>query len=543
MRRFNPIKPVSTKHLQLHDMRAFGSRPLMLGVLALTMAGCQNLRGPEPVSTVLNPPVFSNVPNAYQGAQGPSIATQGWRDFFNDTRLHQLIELGLNNNRDLRTTALNIERARQQYRITENALIPTVDLSTSASRQVTAQNRDAANVYSVGLGVTAYELDLFGRIRNLKDSALDSFLATRSAYDATQISLIGQIAQVWVALSYDAAQLKLAQQTLSSQQEAYRLNQRRFEVGIDSEVTVRQAQISVETARGDVAAFQTQIAQDRNLLELLVGQQVPNTLLPDTQIQKITNQSALGAGLPSDLLANRPDIVQAEYQLRAAGGNLGAARARLYPTISLTGSAGLASTDLSDLFKSGAFIWNIGPRLDLPIFDAGTRRANVNIAEVDQQIALNDYEKSIQTAFREVSDTLATRATINDRLGAQTRLVDATATNYRLSNARFRAGIDNYLTVLDAQRSQYAAQKNLLSLQQANLNSQINLYKVLGGGVQPTTGVTKPVSAPTPIVTETVTTVTPVTPTSSVITTTQTTTKQKSVIRKTKTKTLTKNVR
>lgn len=189
----------------------------------------------------------------------------------------------------------------------------------------------------------------------------------------------------------------------------------------------------------------------------------------------------LGAGLPSDLLQNRPDITNAEYQLRAAGGNLGAARARLYPSISLTGSAGLASTDLSDLFKSGAFVWSIGPQLDLPIFDAGTRRANVKIAEVDQQIALNNYEQSIQTAFREVKDVLATRATINDRLSAQTRLVEATNTNYRLSNARFRAGIDNYLTVLDAQRSQYAAQQALLSLQQANLNSQINLYKVLGG--------------------------------------------------------------
>lgn len=461
-------------------------RGLALSVLTLAIAGCQNLRSPEPASTVVIPPAYINIPNAYTGAQGTSIANQGWKDFFKDARLHQLIELGLANNRDLRTTALNIERARQQYRISENALLPTVDLSTNVSRQVTAQSRDASTVYSVGLGVTAYELDLFGRVRNLKDAALDSFLATRSAYDSTQISLIGQIAQVWLALSYDAAQLKLAQQTLSSQQEAYRLNQRRFEVGIDSEVTVRQAQITVETARADVAAFQTQIAQDRNLLELLVAQQVPNTLLPDTQIQQVTNQSVLGAGLPSDLLRNRPDIIGAEYQLRATGGNLGAARARLYPSISLTGSAGLASTDLSDLFKSGAFVWNIGPRLDLPIFDAGTRQANVKIAEVDQQIALNNYEKSVQTAFREVSDTLATRATINDRLSAQTRLVEATATNYRLSEARFRAGIDNYLTVLDAQRSQYAAQKSLLSLQQANLSSQIDLYKVLGGGVQTT---------------------------------------------------------
>ena len=465
-------------------------RGLTLGTLAIAMAGCQNLRGPEPTSTVVIPPSFQNLPNTYAGSQTPSIATKGWKDFFSDVRLQQVIELGLLNNRDLRTTALNIERARQQYRISENSLIPTVNASTGVNRQKTLQSGDAYTAYSVGVGVTAYELDFFGRVRNLKDAALDSFLATSSARDATQIGLIGQIAQVWTAISYDTAKLRLAEQTLKSQEQAYRLNQKRFEVGIDSEVTVRQAQITVETARNDVAAFKTQIAQDRNLLELLVGQSVSADLLPSTKVKQITNTTVLGAGLPSDLLQNRPDITSAEYQLRAAGGNLGAARARLYPSISLTGTAGLASTDLSNLFKSGAFIWSIGPQLDLPIFDSGTRQANVNIATVDQELALNNYERSVQVAFREVSDVLATRATINDRLNAQNRLVGATATNYRLSDARFKAGIDNFLTVLDAQRSQYAAQQALLSLEQANLNSQIDLYKVLGGGLQTTTTAT-----------------------------------------------------
>ncbi len=470
-------------------------RGLSLGTLAIALAGCQNLRGPEPSTSVVIPPSYQNLPDAYTGAQAPSIATKGWQDFFSDARLQQVIALGLLNNRDLRTTALNIERARQQYRISENGLIPTVNASTGVTRQQTLQTNDPYTTYSVGVGVTAYELDFFGRIRNLRDAALDSFLATRSARDATQISLIGQIAQTWTAISYDMAKLRLAEQTLKAQEEAYRLNQKRFEVGIDSEVTVRQAQITVETARGDVAAYKTQIAQDRNLLELLVGQPVSADLLPTTQIQQITNSTVLGAGLPSDLLQNRPDITSAEYQLRAAGGNLGAARARLYPSISLTGTAGLASTDLSDLFKSGAFIWSIGPQLDLPIFDSGTRQANVAIAEVDQELALNNYERSVQVAFREVSDVLATRATINDRLSAQNRLVGATATNYRLSEARFRAGIDNFLTVLDAQRSQYAAQQALLSLEQANLSSQIDLYKVLGGGLQTTTPPAPTVSA------------------------------------------------
>lgn len=465
-------------------------RGLTLATLAIAIAGCQNLRGPQPAASVVIPPSYQNLPDAYAGAQSPSIANKGWQEFFSDARLQQIIELGLLNNRDLRTTALNIERARQQYRISENGLIPTVNASTGVTRQQTVQANDPYTSYSVGVGVTAYELDFFGRVRNLKDAALDSYLATRSARDATQISLIGQIAQTWTAISYDTAKLRLAEQTLKAQEQAYRLNQKRFEVGIDSEVTVRQAQITVETARGDVAAYKTQVAQDRNLLELLVGQPVPADLLPTAQkIKQITNATVLGAGLPSDLLQNRPDISSAEYQLRAAGGNLGAARARLYPSISLTGSAGLASTDLSDLFKSGSFIWSIGPQLDLPIFDSGTRQANVNIAEVDQQLALTNYEKLVQVAFREVSDVLATRATINDRLSAQNRLVGATATNYRLSEARFRAGIDNFLTVLDAQRSQYAAQQALLSLEQANLNSQIDLYKVLGGGLQTTTPV------------------------------------------------------
>ena len=462
-------------------------RGLTLGTLAIAMAGCQNLRGPEPTTSVVIPPSFQNLPDAYAGAQGPSIANQGWQEFFSDARLQQVIELGLLNNRDLRTTALNIERARQQYRISENGLIPTLNASTGANRQKSLQSGDAYTAYSAGVGVTAYELDFFGRVRNLKDAALDTFLATSNARDATQIGLVGQIAQVWTAISYDTAKLRLAEQTLKSQEQAYRLNQKRFEVGIDSEVTVRQAQITVETARGDVAAFKTQIAQDRNLLELLVGQSVSADLLPSTKVKQITNTTVLGAGLPSDLLQNRPDITSAEYQLRAAGGNLGAARARLYPSISLTGTAGLASTDLSDLFKSGAFIWSIGPQLDLPIFDSGTRQANVNIAAVDQELALTNYERSVQVAFREVSDVLATRATINDRLNAQNRLVGATATNYRLSDARFKAGIDSFLTVLDAQRSQYAAQQALLSLEQANLNSQIDLYKVLGGGLQTTT--------------------------------------------------------
>lgn len=257
-------------------------------------------------------------------------------------------------------------------------------------------------------------------------------------------------------------------------------------MGIDSEVPLRQAQISVETARDDVANYKTQMAQAKNLLDLLVGQQVPQNLLPNQPVSSITRESIFATGLPSDLLNNRPDVKSSEYQLSAAGANIGAAKAALFPTITLTGSAGYASTELSDLFKSGAGIWSIGPSLDLPIFDWGTRRANVNISKTDQQLALASYEKSIQTAFREVNDALATRNNIGDRLQAQRRLVEATNRNYTLSTARFRAGIDGYLTVLDAQRTSYSAEQGLLLLQQANLNNQVELYKTLGGGVKAT---------------------------------------------------------
>ena len=454
----------------MQNVWSISGRSIAVSALALALAACQSMRGPEPV-------VKTDIPQSYAySASGTSIAEQGYKQFFADPRLLGVIDLALANNRDLRTATLNIERAQQQYRITQNNQLPTIGASGSAIRQV-SQSRDPNNPYStyqVGLGVTAYELDFWGRVRSLKDAALDSYLSTQSARDSTQISLISQVAQAWLNYSFATANLRLAEQTLKAQQDSYNLNKKRFDVGIDSEVPLRQAQIYVETARNDVANYKTQIAQAQNLL-------------PTQPVKRITQQNVFTAGLPSDLLNNRPDVKAAEYNLSAAGANIGAAKARLFPTISLTGSAGYASTDLSDLFKSGGFVWSIGPSLDLPIFDWGTRRANVKISETDQKIALSDYEKSVQSAFREVNDALATRANIGERLTAQQRLVEATNRNYTLSNARFRAGIDSYLTVLDAQRSSYSAEQGLLLLQQANLNNQIELYKTLGGGLKANT--------------------------------------------------------
>ncbi|MFW1858215.1 multidrug efflux RND transporter AdeIJK outer membrane channel subunit AdeK [Acinetobacter defluvii] len=465
----------------MQNLWSISGRGIAVSALALALTACQSMRGPEPVAQ-------ANIPTSYlESASGTSIAEQGYKDFFADPRLLQVIDLALTNNRDLRTATLNIQRAQQQYQITENNQLPTIGASGGILRQDTLNTQKPMTSYNVGLGVTAYELDFWGRVRSLKDNALDSYLATASARDATQISLIGQVAQAWLNYSFANAQLKLADQTLKAQLDSYNLNKKRFDVGIDSEVPVRQAQVSVETARNDVANYKTQIAQAQNLLNLLVGQQVPANLLPSQRVTKITNNSALTAGLPSDLLTNRPDVRAAEYKLSAMGANIGAAKARLFPTISLTGSAGYASTDLSDLFKSGAFVWSLGPSLDIPLWDWGTRKANIKISETDQEIALSDYEKSIQSAFREVNDALATRQNIGDRISAQRRLVDATNTTYKLSNARFRAGIDSFLTVLDAQRSSYAAEQGLLLLEQANLNNQVELYKTLGGGVKANT--------------------------------------------------------
>ena len=460
---------------------SISGRSIAVSALALALTACQSMRGPEPIAQ-------ADIPTGYIGSTtGPSVAEQGYKDFFADQRLVQVIELALANNRDLRTATLNIQRAQQAYQISENNQLPTIGASGSVLRQDTLSSSKPMTTYNVGLGVTAYELDFWGRVRSLKDNALDSYLATQSARDATQISLIGQVAQAWLSYSFANANLKLADQTLKAQLESYNLNKKRFDVGIDSEVPVRQAQISVETARNDVANYKTQVAQAQNLLNLLVGEQVPSALLPTQRVTRITKTTAIAAGLPSDLLNNRPDIRTAEYRLSAAGANIGAAKARLFPSISLTGNAGYASTDLSDLFKSGSFVWAVGPSIDLPIFDWGTRQANIKISETDQQIALADYEKSIQSAFREVNDALAVRQNIGDRLAAQKRLVDATNTTYKLSNARFRAGIDNYLTVLDAQRTAYAAEQGLLLLEQANLNNQVELYKSLGGGVKANT--------------------------------------------------------
>lgn len=456
-------------------------RTMAISALTLALVACQSTRlsTATPVAQAEIPSTFTAMPEATQ-AERPSIAAQGYQDFFADERLKKVIAMALEHNRDLRVAAFNVEKVQQQYRIANNGLLPTVGSGFGVTQQGNS-NMSSTN-YSVNVGITGYELDFWGRVASLKDSALEGYFATQNSKDNVQVQLIGQIAQAWVGLSYAEQNLALAQQTLKIQQDAYVLNEKRFKAGITSELPVRQAQVSVETAKGDVAAYKTQIQQAKNALNLLVGSNVPSNLLPQSAVRKITNNSVLNAGLPSELLNYRPDLQAAEHQLRAAGANITAAKARLYPSITLSSSAGLASTSLSDLFKSGAFAWRIAPSIDLPIFDWGTRKANVKVSETDQKIALANYEKAIQTAFREVNDVLATRANIHDRIAAQRRLVEATNASYKIAQLRFKAGIDNYLSVLSAQQNNYNVEKGLLSLQQAEINSQIELYKALGGG-------------------------------------------------------------
>jgi multidrug efflux system outer membrane protein len=411
-----------------------------------------------------------------------------WQEFFVNPQLQKLIGLALTNNRDLRVAALNIDKSRAQFRIQRADLFPRVDAGASATYQRLAEDFSGTGLpvdlhqYTVGLGVSSYELDLFGRVQNLKDQALQQFFATGEARRSVQISLVAEVAVNYLRLAADREQLKLAGDTLASRQTSYQLIRRRYELGISSALDLHQAQITVDTARVDIARFTTFVAQDENALNLVVGSHVPNDFLPDELSDTLTAVKDLQPGLPSDVLLNRPDILQAEALLKGTNANIGAARTAFFPRITLVSSVGFGSDDLSGLFKDGSSVWKFAPQISIPIFNAGSNQANLQVAEVDRDIAVAQYEKAIQTAFREVADALALRGTINDQVAAQQSLTDATGESYRLSQARYEKGSDSYLNVLDSQRSLYGSQQNLISVRLARLTNLVTLYKVLGGG-------------------------------------------------------------
>ncbi len=459
--------------------------PLLL--MSSFLCGCT--RAPQYVRPQL--PVPSAWPEssvAQAGVPGaPEAATLKWQEFFTDPRLQSVIELALVNNRDFRIATLNIEKVQALYRIQRAELYPTVVASAGADAYRVPKNLSSSDQpetfaqYTVGLGAASWELDLFGRIRSLKSRALEQYLATEQAQSATQISLIAAVANSYLALAADREDLRLAQETFDAQQASYELILRTRQVGIASDLDVRQAQSQVEAARVDIARYSGQVALDENALNLLVGAPVtPGMLAGD--LSQVAAFKDVAPGIPSEVLLRRPDILAAEHLLRAANANIGAARAAFFPRISLTAAAGIVSSDLTNLFKPAAGTWNFAPQVVLPIFDSGARRANLQVAEVDRRIAIADYEKSIQAAFREVSDALSLRTTLVAQQDALQSLVNALQDAYRLSEARYKGGIDSYLSVLVAQRSFYLAQQQLVGARFARLSNLVTLYKVLGGG-------------------------------------------------------------
>lgn len=486
------------------------SRLLGLSFLALSMAACNTIPKAD-TSPVLAEP---NLPieQAY-GAFGdetvstseqPSIAGQRWQDFYSDERLKALIALGLENNKDFESARLAIEKARAQYRITDINDLPTINGQAGYSRQSQSSprvetpfgstgGRQTTDSYSVNLGLASYELDFWGRIDSLKDQALQRFLSTTAAKDSIQISLISNIAQSYANLSYSLAQLKLAEATVESRERSLFIAQERFKAGIDPKLPSLQSAAALENARLAVLRAQSSILTSRNALQFLLGAPVPTELIPSPAVSNITNHEVFSAGLPSELLRYRPDVLQAEYDLKAAGANIAVARAAYFPTISLASSVGVRSDGLSDLFDSDAVSWSFGPNISVPIFDAGRLDANYDVAKVEREQTLASYERSIQTAFREVSDVLATRATLGEQLAAQYRLQDNFDQTYEIADARFKAGISNYLDVLDAQRSLFDTQQGILDLELQKIISQIELYQALGGGANLDTPVAIPV--------------------------------------------------
>jgi len=455
--------------------------------MSIFLCGCppkqQYVRPGLPV-----PSAWPEGANAGAGAPGaPAAADVKWQEFFTDQRLQSVIELALANNRDLRVATLSIEKVQALYRIQSAQLYPTISASASVDTYrlpeslSSADHAETVAQVTVGLGTVAWELDFFGRIRSLKSAVLEQYLATEQARSATQISLVAAVANTYLILAADRENLRLAQVTRDAQQASYELILSSRDAGIASDLDLSQARSQVEVAQREIARFSGQVALDESALNLLVGTPVDSSLLSD-ELGKVGALKDVQPGLPSDVLLRRPDILQAEHELEAASANIGAARAAFFPRISLTAAVGIASSDLINLVSPAAGTWSFAPQAVLPIFDYGARKAFYRAAEVDRDMAIATYEKAIQTAFREVSDSLSLRVTLVAQQDAQQSLVNSLEEAYRLSEARYKAGIDSYLSVLVAQRQLFAAQQLLVITHQARLSNLVTLYKVLGGG-------------------------------------------------------------
>ena len=454
-------------------------------ILMVLLAGCTLApKYDRPEAPV--PKTWPSGPSYQDTKQAPQASQLPWRDFITDPRLREVVAVALANNRDLRVTGLNVEKAKAMFGINRASLLPIVNATGNwYQERVPADLSSSGKIYtaekySVNLGLAAWEIDFFGRIRSLKDAALEQYLATDEARRSAQILLVATVTQAYLALAADREALQLVASTLEAQEAAYNMIRKRHEVGMASELDLRRSQTQVETARGDVARYTQLVAQDENGLNLLVGSSVRPDLLP-RDLSGVTLPRDISAGLSSDVLLGRPDVLAAEHFLKAANANIGAARASLFPRISLTTSFGTASADLSGLFKGGSNVWTFAPQIVMPIFDPRLWYA-YDVTKLEKEISVAQYEKSVQTAFREVADALAEKGTVSRRVTAQQSLVDAMAVVYRLSEMRYEKGIDSYLSVLDAQRSLYGAQQGLILLRLASVNNIVTLYKTLGGG-------------------------------------------------------------
>lgn len=453
----------------------------LIPLAAAVIASC-SLEAPPDI------PGAESVPVRFSGSgEGVVPADLDWRSFFTDPRLRGLVAVALDNNRDLRVAALKVEETRARYDISRSALFPAVDASAAGNRRRvpgTAAAGGSSAVFrehEVSVGITSYELDLFGRIRSLNRAALEDHLASDSARLATRIALVAQVGAQYFTERALLEQIRLSEETLASVRETHGLTVKRLEAGDVSELDARSVEIQVRTAEADLAAHRQHLDMTRNALEFLIGTTLPKDLPQGRSLDRGI-VADVRAGVPSDLLARRPDILEAEHRLRAADADIAAARAAFLPRIRLTGGAGTASASLDDLFRSGSGTWNFSPRVDLPIFDGGFNRAHLEAAGVRREIEVVRYERAIQNAFREVSDGLAARAGIEARITAVEALAAAQRRRFELAETRYREGVDSYFEVLDAHQELYAARQSLITLRLARLTNTVGLYKALGGG-------------------------------------------------------------
>lgn len=417
-------------------------------------------------------------------------AGQDWRQVIVDAPMAHLVELALANNRDLRVAVLQIEKARAQHAIARADLFPHIDASGSANAGRTAQSLSptgeayTSHAYSAGVGFSSFELDLFGRVRSLNEQALERYLSTDASARSVQLTLIAEVGQAYLTLVADREQWGLAREILETERASFEVVRSRYDRGIAGELDVAQAQTTVDTARVSVAAYEARVTADENSLALLVGMPLDSGLISARSLADVAPLAEVPAGLPSEVLARRPDVIAAEHALKAANANIGAARAQFFPRIGLTASYGNASTEMSDLFRAGSQTWSFVPQATLPLFHAGAIRAGVASAEADRDIYVAQYEKAVQTAFREVSDALAHGRSLGTQAEAQASLVKATGTGYRVSTRRYESGVAGYLDKLDAQRSHAVARQNLIAMRLAQQSNRLTLFKALGGGWQ-----------------------------------------------------------